>query len=413
MDRFGKFLLKKKLLDNLADMEFFSPTEVQELTIPEALKGSDLVVRSKTGSGKTGAFLIPIIEASAGSHMMESLVITPTRELAMQVSQVALDLSKGMTFRLATVYGGASINRQIDELSKGVDMVVGTPGRIIDLMKRGHLSLKNVRTLVLDEADIMLDMGFIDDIEYIIRKIPERRQILMLSASMPEGIVKLAGKFLKNYKYVSLSSDEKPVVESVFNTFVVSDNGNKVSTLLAYFNEYSPEKSIIFVEQKRDAQKLYEIMRDMGINSVVMHGDLTQAQREKSLMEFRETTPVLIATNVAARGLDITDVTDIINFDVPSDATVYLHRVGRTARFNRAGQALTIVENDEIELIENIERNLNIRMSSIKLNEEQFSGVPAIYEGRRFVRNSSPRSWQGNRGRQRSTYSNQSRFRRR
>ncbi|HLH85953.1 MAG TPA: DEAD/DEAH box helicase, partial [Thermoplasmataceae archaeon] len=325
-----------------------------------------------------------------------------------QVSQVAEELSRGLNLKVLTVYGGASINRQIDELSRGTDIVIGTPGRIIDLMKRSVLSLRNIKRLVLDEADIMLDMGFIEDIEYIIGKIPGERQILMFSASMPDGIVRLAGKFLRNHKYISLSSEEKPVVETIFNSFVVSGNGNKVSTLLAYFSEYSPEKSIVFVEQKRDAQGLYEILHSRGVESTVMHGDLSQAQRERALNDFRERIPVLIATNVAARGLDITDVTDIINFDVPSDATVYLHRVGRTARFNRSGQALTIVEEGELDQIEVIERGLNIRMSSIKLNDEVFSDVPSVMGSfRSYERYGRPRFPQRSRSNSRRSYSGQ------
>ncbi|MCL5988936.1 MAG: DEAD/DEAH box helicase, partial [Candidatus Thermoplasmatota archaeon] len=372
MQGFGKYEINKELLDSLNKMGFLEPTEVQEKAIPIILQGKDIVVRSKTGSGKTGAFLVPIIGKSNRENYVTSLIIAPTRELALQTYDVAQKMGTTSGIRPVVVYGGVSIDNQIKKIRNRSNMVIGTPGRIIDLMKRKVLSLEHVKFLVLDEADTMLDLGFIEDIEYIISQTSLTRQNMLFSATIPDKILALADTFMRSPTYVQIGNDAEVTVSTISNNFTVCENGNKVSTLLAYLSEYNPRKAIIFTEQKRSAATLSDILKQYNHVATVMHGDLTQAQREKALSRFRNGAKLLIATNVAARGLDISDISDIINFDAPSEPNMYVHRVGRSARMGKDGNALTIVEQNELEIIENIENSLDIRMNPIKVDENSF-----------------------------------------
>ncbi|MDA8143004.1 MAG: DEAD/DEAH box helicase, partial [Thermoplasmatales archaeon] len=344
MTKFETFNLKGELLNSLNEMNFIEATEVQEQAIPLALDNTDLVVRSKTGTGKTGAFLIPIIQKSDPKERISSLIITPTRELALQVYKVAEKMGQKSKIRATVVYGGASIDNQIRNIRKGTNIIIGTPGRLIDLMKRGELDISKLKFLVLDEADIMLDLGFIEDIEYIISKTPSKKQSMLFSATVPERVLNLAKRYMKNPQSLRIGEGGEMTVKTISHSYALSADSSKIATLLAYINEYNPSKSIIFSETKRGADYLYDVLAGQGFNVTVMHGDLTQAQREKSLQEFRQSAQFLIATNVAARGLDITDVSDVINFDTPSEPYVYVHRVGRSARMGNNGSAFTIIE---------------------------------------------------------------------
>ncbi len=384
MTNFEDLDLKQELLRALRSMEFFEPTEVQSKTIPLALDGKNVIVRSKTGSGKTGAFLIPIIQRLTRDDVQSALVIAPTRELAMQVHKVAVSMVRGTGLSATVVYGGASIENQIRNIKQGTNIVIGTPGRIMDLMERRELVFKNLKYLVLDEADIMLDMGFIEDIEFIISRLPREKQMMLFSATIPEPIERLARKYMKNASKVSIGKEEEPTVETIFHSYAVSGEYSKIATLLAYITEYNPTKAIIFSHTKRGADILYDVLMQHGFDSQVIHGDLTQAQRERSLSGFRETARFLIATNVAARGLDITDVSDVINFDVPEDPYVYIHRVGRSARMGATGNAMTIIHDSENSLIRDIENTANIRMSKVELNREPFRDVQFNYTHRKY-----------------------------
>ena len=356
-------------------MNFVSPTEVQEKAIPLAMKGSDLIVRSKTGTGKTGAFLIPILQGMGSGDRMATLVVLPTRELALQVFRVSQEMAKHTGIRSVVVYGGASIDRQIRELRRNPGIVIGTPGRILDLMKRGELDLSGVKFVVLDEADVMLDLGFIDDIEYILSKTPKHKQSMLFSATVPEQILKLARRFMGSPQFLKIGAEEQMTVNTISHSYAVSTGPRKVPALLAYINEYNPKKSIIFAETKRGADRLCKVLSSQGYSATAIHGDLSQAQREKSLSEFRNGTQFLIATNVAARGLDIMDVSDVINFDLPGEPFVYVHRVGRSARMGNYGNAFTIVDENELDDISTIERVTKIRMMRIELNQEPYLDV--------------------------------------
>ncbi len=375
MTSFDSFGLKSEILEALNEMNFTNPTEVQEKAIPLAMQGNDLIVRSKTGTGKTGAFLVPILNSTQSSERMAALIILPTRELALQVFNVAKNMAVHSKVKSAIVYGGASIENQIKELRRNPSIVIGTPGRIIDLMKRGELDLSGIKFLVLDEADVMLDLGFIEDIELIVSKIPKKKQSMLFSATIPDQIIKLTKKFMKNPQFLKVGAEEQMTVNTISHSFAVSSSSRKVPALMAYINEYNPGKSIIFAETKRGADRLYNVLASQGLNATVIHGDLTQAQREKALAEFRNGSRFLIATNVAARGLDITDVTDVINFDLPGEPFVYVHRVGRSARMGNAGSAFTIIHEDEMDAIKSIERAVKIHMMRIELNQEPYLEV--------------------------------------
>ena len=393
MTKFETFNLKGELLNSLNEMNFIEATEVQEQAIPLALDNTDLVVRSKTGTGKTGAFLIPIIQKSDPKERISSLIITPTRELALQVYKVADKMGQKSKIRATVVYGGASIDNQIRNIRKGTNIIIGTPGRLIDLMKRGELDISKLKFLVLDEADIMLDLGFIEDIEYIISKTPSKKQSMLFSATVPERVLNLAKRYMKNPQSLRIGEGGEMTVKTISHSYALSADSSKIATLLAYINEYNPSKSIIFSETKRGADYLYDVLAGQGFNVTVMHGDLTQAQREKSLQAFRQSAQFLIATNVAARGLDITDVSDVINFDTPSEPYVYVHRVGRSARMGNNGSAFTIIERNEMDLIRKIEHSVKIHMSRIELNQEPYKGLGHSFSsgGRNRRQNSGDR----------------------
>ncbi|MCL4444936.1 MAG: DEAD/DEAH box helicase, partial [Candidatus Thermoplasmatota archaeon] len=317
MTTFEEFNLKQELEEALDKINFTTPTEVQEKAIPLALAGKDIVVKSKTGTGKTGAFLVPIIQLLTAKDKMAATIVVPTRELAIQVFSVVQKLTAGSKLKGTLVYGGASINVQIDSLRRQPNIVVGTPGRIIDLMERGELKFNQTKILVLDEADMMLDLGFMEDVEYIMSVMPKEKQVMLFSATMPERIAKMSKKYMENPQYLNISADKELTVNSISHKYAMSKRSAKLETLFTYISEFKPKKSIIFSDTKRNADYLYNALVRKGYKATVMHGDLRQAQREKALQEFRRTAQFLVATNVAARGLDITGISDIINYDTP------------------------------------------------------------------------------------------------
>ncbi|MFG1519282.1 MAG: DEAD/DEAH box helicase [Thermoplasmataceae archaeon] len=379
MKTFEDLGIRPELTSSLKKMSFINPTEVQEVTIPLILSMNDVTVRSKTGSGKTGAFLIPIIDRIEKRSLPEVLVVLPTRELALQVSDVAQKMSRAYKLKVVTVYGGASINVQINSLRTGANIVVGTPGRILDLIERKELDLSGLRFLVLDEADIMLDMGFIDDIKLIISHTPKSRQTLLFSATMPKEIVELAKKYMnRERKNITIGEEEKVTVETISHYYSVTDQNNKFAMLMAYFSQYKPDKSIIFTNTKDMANRIYATMKKNGFTASIIHGDISQAEREKAMNAFRNGESVLVATNVAARGLDIPDITDIINYDAPDDPIAYIHRVGRSARMGKEGRAYTIINDSQKRLIREIKQRANIEMVRIEMDTDEFADMKLV-----------------------------------
>ncbi len=385
MKEFKELNLKPELLDALRSMGFNNMTEVQELSIPALMEHKDLVVRSKTGSGKTGAFLVPIFQALSHQGHPQAIVIVPTRELAVQVNSVAHKLSRGSRLRTTVVYGGASINVQMQSLREGADIIVGTPGRILDLMERGTLFLDRIKFLVLDEADLMLDMGFIDDIERIILESPRTRQTMLFSATMPRDILTIARKYMKEGMVkLTVGEEEKPTVETISHSYFVASGKMKFAALMAYIEKFKPSKCIIFTSTQRESEYVHRVLTLNGMDALIMHGGLTQAVRERSLKAFREQSRFLISTNLASRGLDIPDVSDIINFDAPDDPRIYVHRVGRSARMGKNGRAFTIYGFDQESLMSATKKAANIEMKHLELDTDKFKNMqlPPMRSGR-------------------------------
>ncbi|MGC8478675.1 MAG: DEAD/DEAH box helicase [Candidatus Micrarchaeia archaeon] len=384
MVTFSELGLDARIVELLHRNGFETPTEVQEKTIPIALQGKDLIVRSKTGTGKTYAFMLPILERVSASEHPRALVLAPTRELALQIATMARKVNaKGNG--MVVVYGGASINVQMQELRRRPAIVVGTPGRVLDLVERGALDLGNIQFMVLDEADMMFDMGFIDDIERILSLTPNNKQTLLLSATMPDAIVGIAKRHMRDPVRIVIGKEEDLVVNTISHFYAVADHRSKFATLLAYIKKYNPSKAIVFARTKHMADIIYNFMKDQGFDAILMHGGLTQAKRERSLGEFRKGAKFLIATNVAARGLDISGISDIINFDVPEDPNLYVHRSGRSARMNADGRSFTIISEEQRDLITQIKNLANIRMERLELDTREFAKlVPHMHYSRDY-----------------------------
>lgn len=377
MQEFSHMNLKSELTESLKKMGFINPTEVQAQAIPVVLQGKDVVVRAKTGTGKTGAFTIPIVQMmDPRQRHPTALVIVPTRELAVQVSSVATKISSPLGFRTATVYGGASMNVQIEAIRRGASIVVGTPGRLIDLIDRGALDLRNIRFVVLDEADTMLDMGFIEDVEYIVSHTPQDKQMMMFSATMPHKIALIAEHHMKHDKEkITVGKEEEITALGIKHYYTIANGAAKFDMLIGYIKQYNPKKGIIFTSTQRSAELLHRVLQGEGFDAILMHGGLTQSMRERSLGSFKAGTQFMISTNIAARGLDIKDVTDIINFDAPEDPSVYVHRVGRSARMDKQGKAFTMFSVPQKYLVEVIKRTANIEMEQIQIDHTMIKRI--------------------------------------
>ncbi|MEM2943663.1 MAG: DEAD/DEAH box helicase [Methanomassiliicoccales archaeon] len=359
---FKKLGLIDEILKAIDKTGFLEPTPVQTAAIPVLLEGKDAVVQAQTGTGKTAAFSIPLIQhivslkktpGSIGRPI--ALVLVPTRELAIQVSEEMAKLAEYAGISSFPVYGGQSIDLQIEQLRKGIEVVVGTPGRIIDHVKRGTLKTNGVRFLVLDEADRMLDMGFIDDIEFIVNRLPRNRHTSLFSATIPEGIMKLVAKHMNNPVTLKVSEDELTLPSTKQIYFNVGRK-NKVWALCRVLDKEKP-KAIIFCQTKKMVDMLYNRLKSYGYPVEAIHGDLSQAKREKVIQDFRKgAVKILVATDVAARGLDIEDVNLVINYDIPESPEWYVHRIGRTGRAGKIGKAITFVSSHEQEILEDIEK---------------------------------------------------------
>jgi ATP-dependent RNA helicase DeaD len=352
---FASMVKDERIMKAIKDLEWEEPTPVQEQVIPLAASGSDLMAQAQTGTGKTGAFAIPIIGKLQSNKKIQCLVLTPTRELAMQVAEDFASLAKYTQLRDVPIYGGQSINVQTDKLRKGVEIVVGTPGRLMDLIRRGELSFDDVRILVLDEADRMLDMGFIDDIEWILQKVPKNRQTMLFSATLPDTIRELGRRYMKSPKEIMISQDSLTVPQTE-QVYINVGRRNKLWALCRIMDIEKPNLAIVFCSTKKMVDLLAHKLRAYGYLSDATHGDLTQAAREKVMAKVKSgKLKVLVATDVAARGLDIDDVTHVINYDIPENPEDYVHRIGRTARAGKSGKAITFVTKEEQHLVKAIE----------------------------------------------------------
>ncbi|HUS87764.1 MAG TPA: DEAD/DEAH box helicase [Desulfosporosinus sp.] len=359
LQSFGDSQLSKQVLQALSEMGFEEPSPIQKEAIPVALEDLDIIGQAQTGTGKTAAFGIPITEkVNPKFQAVQALIVTPTRELAIQVAEEIAKIGKYRHVKPLPIYGGQPIDRQIRALRMGYQVVVGTPGRLLDHLNRGTLRLQHVKIVVLDEADEMLDMGFIEDIESLLNEVPaEGRQVMLFSATMPQGIRKLAQTYMKNPRSVSVSRDELtvPQIEQVFYETMESI---KVDALCRIIDMEDIGQGIIFCRTKRGVDELVVALEARGYFADALHGDLSQQQRDRVMKRFRDgKSELLVATDVAARGLDINNVTHVINFDIPQDPVSYVHRIGRTGRVGRKGVAITLIapkEYRQLRLIENL-----------------------------------------------------------
>lgn len=366
--QFGNLELSKKVVNAISDMGFEEPSPIQTEAIPLLLQGFDVIGQAQTGTGKTAAFGIPIIEnLGPRSRDAQALILTPTRELAIQVAEEITKIGKYTGARTLAIYGGQSIDRQILALKRGVQVVVGTPGRILDHLRRKTLRLSSLRFMVLDEADEMLDMGFIEDIESILQETPESKQTLLFSATMLDEIQRLARRYLREPRILSVSRDELtvPQIEQVF--YEVKEH-NKLDGLCRVMDTSNINLAIIFCRTKRGVDELVAGLEARGYEAEGLHGDLTQAQRNKVMRKFREgQVEILVATDVAARGLDIENVSHVINYDIPQDPESYVHRIGRTGRAGKAGIAMSFVVPREYRQLRLIEKTVNTRIKRLLL----------------------------------------------
>jgi len=368
MSNFETLDLNRDLLKAVSELGYDEPTAIQKQAIPVLLTGNDVLGQAQTGTGKTAAFALPLLNRlDPTSKHVQALVMAPTRELAIQVNDAITQFGKYMGVKVLPVYGGASYERQIKGLKQGVNIVVGTPGRLLDLINRSALNLSQVEYLVLDEADEMLNMGFLEEVEAIIQQTPATRQTALFSATLPKPIRKMANQYLNNPVEV-IVQHKKMTVENTEQRYYLVREDDKIAALVRLFEMEEVKNALIFTRTKVRAADLAEALMERNYLVEALHGDLKQETREKVLGRFRKgLTQVLVATDVAARGLDIDDISHVINFDIPYDAEDYVHRIGRTGRAGRTGIAITFVNSKEQRLIREIERYTCQPMTLAKL----------------------------------------------
>jgi ATP-dependent RNA helicase DeaD len=385
-----QLIIHPKLLTKLQEQEFQSLTLIQEKCIPEILKGSDVVGQAETGSGKTLAFCLPILNKIIPGKGLQALVLTPTRELCMQVTDVFRDFGKNLGIRTTSVYGGVSIGPQIRDV-RSSEIVIGTPGRLLDHLHRRTIDLDTIKILVLDETDKMFEMGFIDDVEEIIRYIPAQRQLLMFSATISEEVHRLARKHLRHTVIIKTKSyvDHSKLKQIYYDIY---EQNQKFSLLVHLLKNNNDGLSIVFCGTRRESDAVSKNLARQGIHASAIHGGMKQQKRSNSLDALKtQRTKVLVATDVAARGLDIKNVTYIYNYDVPKTPTEYVHRIGRTARAGANGAAITLLTERDHDNFRRVQSNDDFLIERADIPE--FRKVPFMrrFEPRHHSYRSSPR----------------------
>jgi len=369
--------LSEALLTTLDELGYEDPTPIQEQGIPELLAGKDVIGQAQTGTGKTAAFGLPLLEhLDPELDETQAIVLTPTRELCIQVTQALRSYSEHLDVEVVAVFGGQAISTQTSRLRSGGHVVVATVGRMMDLIGRGKLVLASARYVVLDEADEMLDLGFIEDVEKILRMCPSGRQTSLWSATMPPPIARLAESYM--YDPVTMKvTTKKLTVEAIAQAYVEVPAKAKTERLIEVLRAEEPEQAIIFCRTKIGAARLDRTLRDKGMRVKALHGDLSQGQRDGVMIQFKEhNLPLLVATDVAARGLDIEHVTHVINHDLPNNTEIYVHRIGRTGRVGRTGRAITFVTPAQMEEIPRIEREAKTVIDEWEPPEERLEHAP-------------------------------------
>lgn len=375
MSSFIELGLAEPLLRAVSSLGYEKPTPIQAQVIPKMIAGHDVIGIAQTGTGKTASFVLPILNRlaaqkldhvaapKAGSRAFTTLILAPTRELAQQIADSIRDYGKFMKPRVGLVVGGANPTPQIRALAAGLDIVVATPGRLLDHMRSGRARLDQTSQIVLDEADQMLDMGFIPAIEEIMRKTSSKRQTLLLSATMPKPIRALAQSFMVNPEQISVAAVSKPA-DNIRQEVILINQADKGERLVELLAQREVERAIVFTRTKRGTDKLEKALNLAGLQSVGLHGDKTQGQRNKALAQFKSgARKILVATDVAARGLDVDEVSHVVNFDMPTIAESYVHRIGRTGRAGKSGVAISLCDNSERGLLRDIERLTQTRLT--------------------------------------------------
>ncbi|MFB5610713.1 MAG: DEAD/DEAH box helicase [Nitrosopumilaceae archaeon] len=367
MTTFEQLGIKNTILDGIKEIGFTEAFPIQEAAIPVLLTGRDVVGQAHTGSGKTAAFAIPMLQDITPKKGIQGLVVAPTRELAMQISEEVRKFGKHTGIKVATIYGGQGMGTQLEALARGVEILVATPGRLIDHMKRGSIKLNDVKYVVLDEADTMLDMGFIDDIQFILDLTPEQKVMSLFSATMPTEILRLSEDYLRNPKHFLLDADDLSG-EGIDQSYLVIKDRDKLTHLVNFINENKTGQTIVFCSTKNRTRDVARMLRGK-FNVVVIEGDMSQHKREMSMSKFRTgKADILVATDVAARGIDVPQVALVVNYDIPNQEMVYFHRIGRTARAGAKGRAITLVSYSSLGDFNLIKRQVKVEMTD--LNKE-------------------------------------------
>ena len=383
---FKDLKLEPPILKALEKQGYTQPTPIQEQAIPILLKGNDLLGVAQTGTGKTAAFGIPILNhllkensPGQGRRKIKALVVTPTRELAIQIGENFTAYSQFTHLRNTVIFGGVKQSKQVDSLKQGVDILVATPGRLLDLINQGYIVFSNLKYVVLDEADQMLDMGFIHDVKKIIAKLPANRQSLFFSATMPKTIVELSQRMLGDFERVTIKPEQATAEKVKQGVYFVSKN-NKPNLLIHLLIERPKDSVLVFSRTKHGANKIVKTLDKAKIKSAAIHGNKSQAQRQKALGEFKDgSLKVLIATDIAARGIDVDDLALVINFDLPNVSETYVHRIGRTGRASASGIALSFCMGDERPYLKDIEKL--IKQQVPRMGEHPFMEGADLVDG--------------------------------
>ena len=378
--KFEQYHITDEIKRNLADLGFKRPTDIQFKAIPSILKGEDVLAIAQTGTGKTAAFAIPVIDiihrrkSSKRTYGVQCIVMAPTRELAKQIGQVFAQLSKNTRVKTFTLHGGVEQDAQIKQLQSGLDIVIATPGRMFDLISQGYLNLDYINIFVLDEADHMLDLGFINDIKAIKKRIKTRHQTLFISATINPEIKKLAFSQVKSSAIRIQISPEDPVSKNVTHFVMFVEMDDKRFFLERFINDHPESKIIVFVRTRIRAERVAKAMERVGIATLAIHGDKDQELRFETMEKFRNgTCKILIATDVSARGIDIPDVEFVINYDLPEKSENYVHRVGRTGRGMNKGRAISFCSTEEKPVLEEIQQFLNKPIEVIRISKKEYA----------------------------------------
>lgn len=368
--------LHQSLLQALAEIEYTNPTPIQQKSIPHLLSGTDLLACAQTGTGKTAAFALPILQKLHTSdknrdRKVKALILTPTRELAIQIHESITDYSKYIQVRHTVIFGGVPQGKQISRLQQNPELLIATPGRLLDLISQGHIQLNHLQFFVLDEADRMLDMGFIHDIKKIIKLLPAQRQSLFFSATMPTEIKQLASNILRDPIQIEVTPVSSAAV-TVHQQVVFVEQPDKCSVLLNLLNHHISENALIFTRTKHGADRVAKFLRRNKLEAEVIHGNKSQQQRQAALSRFKSNqTRIMVATDIAARGIDIEQLSYVINFDIPNISETYVHRIGRTGRAGRLGNALSLCNSEEWKHVESIQSLIRKKLEILNTSDIQ------------------------------------------